>query len=471
MPPRIAGRDCTQGSIPRHLYAVAMPMLLGNFMQSGYTIINAIWVGRIVGKSAMGAIAVSFPIMFLFIAVAAGATMATTILISQYYGAGEYDKVKKTIGASVFFALLLSVLLTTAGVLSSDRILRLLNTPASVIPIASVYLKINFYGFLIMYMGFLIGSVLRGIGDSKTPLYFMIVGVAVNAVLDPLLIAGVGPFPRWGLGGAAVASIIGQLIATLIGYRYLRKKGNIVAVHWRDMKWDPKVVSLILKIGFPSMIQQSLVSLGMATITGMVNGFGEVAVAAFGAAGRIDTISYFPAMSIGMAVSIITGQNIGARKFDRVKRTFRWGVIASAAISLFFSIFYLTIPGVMLSAFVQDTAVIRLGADYLRIVGTSSIFFAIAFASNGVINGAGHTRVTLFFTLIALWGFRVPAAYFLSKTGLGINGIWIGSAMGFAVLMVVSLFWYKTGRWQKMVIRHSSAAAAPVKPEAVPPAI
>jgi putative MATE family efflux protein len=449
----MAGRDCTQGSIPRHLYAVAVPMLLGNFIQSGYTIINAIWVGRIVGKSAMGAIAVSFPIMFLFIAVAAGATMATTILISQYYGAGRYDQVKKTIGASFLFALVLSAVLTIAGVLSSDGILRLLNTPEAVIPIASVYLKINFYGFLIMYAGFLIGSVLRGIGDSKTPLYFMMIGVAVNAVLDPLLIAGPGPFPRWGLAGAGVATIIAQLVATVIGYRYLLKKGNIVAVRLKDLVWDSTIIRLILKIGFPSMIQQSLVSLGMATITGMVNGFGESAVAAFGAAGRIDTVSYFPAMSIGMAVSIITGQNIGAKKFDRVERTFRWGVAAAAAIALFFSILYLTIPHLMLGMFVKDPEVIRIGAGYLRIVGTASIFFSIAFASNGVINGAGHTRVTLIFTLIALWGMRVPAALLLSKTGLGITGIWIGSASGFAVLMIVSLYWYRSGRWKKPVLR------------------
>ncbi len=440
-----------------------MPMLIGNFIQSGYTIINAIWVGRTVGKAAMGAIAVSFPIMFLFIAISAGATMATTILISQYYGAGNYERVKKTIGASFFFALILGVLLSLAGIASSDAILRLLNTPESVIPVASIYLKINFGGFLIMYSGFLIGSILRGIGDSRTPLYFMIIGVIINALLDPFLIIGIGPFPRWGLAGAAVASICGQLVATVIGYLYMRKKGNIVAIHLRDISWNTEIIGLIMKIGLPSMLQQSAVSLGMATITAIVNGFGDAAVAAFGAAGRIDTLAFFPAMSLGMAVSIIGGQNIGAKKYERVERTFRWGVVIAASISLFFSIFFLAIPRLMLSVFISEPEVIRIGANYLRIVGPGSILFAIGLTSNGVINGAGHTRVTLFFTLIALWGIRVPVILLLSKTALGINGVWIGSIIGFGALMVMSLFWYYSGRWKKSVIRADAPVEKPVE--------
>ena len=449
-----SGRDCTTGSIPRHLLAVAAPMLIGNFIQSGYTIIDAVWVGRVVGKAAMGAIAVSFPILFIFIAVATGATMATTILISQYFGAGNTEQVKKTIGASLFFALLLSIVITVAGLLTAGAILRLLKTPDSIIGVAAVYLKINFGGFPVMYSGYLIGSILRGIGDSKTPLYFMVVGVVVNAVLDPLLIIGVGPFPRLGLGGAAVASICGQLVAIVVGYRYLRRKGNIVAINPGMIIWDPHKIGLIMKIGFPSMLQQSAVSLGMATITSVVNGFGDSATAAFGAAGRIDTVSFFPAMSIGMAVSIISGQNIGAGDYGRVRQVFKWGLFMTMAVSLFFSLFYLTIPKLLLSAFLSDEAVLAIGAWYLRIIGPGELFFAVAFVGNGVINGAGHTRVTLVFTIIALWCVRVPVAVLLSKTGLGINGIWVGTVIGFLASMTLSLAWYLSGKWTTPVIRH-----------------
>jgi len=450
--PRAAGRDCTVGSIPRHLVAIALPMLIGNLIQSGYTIIDAIWVGRTVGNAAMGGIAVSFPVLFLFIAVAAGVTMATTILISQYYGAGNHEQVKKTIGTSFLFALMIGSVISVVGFFSTDAILRLLNTPESVIAVASIYLKINFGGFLIMYSGFLIGSILRGIGDSRTPLYFMIIGVVINAILDPFFIIGVGPFPRMGLAGAAVASIIGQLVASITGYMYLLKKGNIVAIKFRDMVWDTPLIKKILVIGFPSMLQQSAISLGMATITSIVNGFGESVVAAFGAAGRIDTVSYFPAMSIGMSVSILSGQNIGAKKYDRVHSVFRWGVIMTLMISTVNTVLYFTLPRLMMSAFVKDEEVISIGAMYLRILGPASMMFAIAFVSNGVINGAGHTKMTLFFTLFALWCVRVPVIIWLSKTSLGVTGIWVGSAIGFAALMIVSVGWYKTGRWKRTVI-------------------
>lgn len=452
------GRDLTEGSIPRHLLAVAMPMLIGNFIQTGYSIIDAIWIGRIVGRSAMGAIAISFPILFIFIAVAAGATMATTILISQYYGAKNFELLKKTVGSSVLFAIMLGVVLSTAGFFSTEQILHLLKTPESLIGLASSYLKINFIGFTIMYMGFLVTSILRGIGDTKTPLLFMVVGVAINALLDPLLIIGVGPFPKLGLNGAAVASIAGQLVAFTMGFFYLRNRGNLVAIRLKTLVWDSTIIKLIMRIGFPSMIQQSALSLGMAAIISFVNRFGETATAAFGATSRLDAVAFLPAMSIGMAISAISGQNLGAKKYERVQQTFRWGLLLTVCFSTFFSIVFLTIPGKLLSLFINDPEVISIGTTYLRIVGPSSIMFAIMFVANGVINGAGHTKVTLAFTLISLWGIRVPIAAVLSKTALGLTGIWLSFTVSFAIIMTISLLWYRSGRWKKIVISTVSDA-------------
>jgi putative MATE family efflux protein len=457
-PPNKSGRDCTEGSIPRHLLAVAMPMLIGNVIQSGYTIVDAIWVGRFAGKAALGAIAVSFPVLFIFIAVAAGATMATTILISQYYGAKNYELVRKTIGTSFIMAILLSVIISVAGTFSAAGVLRIMGTPDTVLNVASRYLRIHFMGFGIMYFSYLIASILRGIGDSKTPLYFMIIGAIINAVLDPLLIIGVGPLPELGLNGAAIATVIGQSSVLIIGYVYLLKKGNIVAVRLRDVVWHSAIAKMILKIGFPSMLQQSAVSLGIATVASVVNSFGESAIAAFGATSRIDTVSFFPAMSIGMAVSIIVGQNIGAGKHERVPVTFRWGITLTVALSLFITIFYLVIPQILLSAFITEKEVVHIGVNYLRIVGPGILMFAVALVANGVINGAGHTKVTLVFTVLALWGIRIPAILLLSKGSLGINGIWVGTVIGFSASMLLGLLWYFSGRWKKNVISSESAS-------------
>jgi putative MATE family efflux protein len=261
-----------------------------------------------------------------------------------------------------------------------------------------------------------------------------------------------------GLNGAAVASIAATSISLIFGIIYLNRKGGAISFAPASMRFDRQIAMLIAKIGFPSMLQQSAVSLGIAAMTSIINGFGAAATAAFGAAGRIDAIAFMPAMSIGMAVSAIAGQNLGAGKAERVHQTFRWGVLMTVCISAFLSVFFLTMPHIMLSAFCTDEEVIRIGSAYLRIVGPTSVLFAIMFVSNGIINGAGHTTTTLIFTLIAVWCIRVPAAALLAKSSLGITGVWCGFVAGFAGSLTISLFWYRTGRWKRAVIRHGGPA-------------
>ncbi len=463
------GRDLTEGSIPRHLLSLAIPMLIGNLLNTGYSIIDAMWIGRMVGREAIGAIAVSFPVVFLFVGVANGATLATTILVSQFFGAKNHTMVRRTVGTSFSLALILGVVSAAAGIMLSGSILKWLGTPESIMPLASSYLKIAFLGFPVMYLSFLVTSILRGVGDTRTPLYFMAAGVVINAVLDPLFIIGIGPLPRMGLDGAAWASIISAFAAVLLGTLYLNSKGSDFAFNPAKLSADKKVARLIFSIGLPSMIQQSAVSLGMVFIASFVNKFGAVAAAAYGAAGRIDSVAFLPAMSIGLSVSAITGQNLGAGKVDRVHSIFKWGLLMTASISLFLSIFFLSIPDLLLSIFTTDQEVIAIGRNYLRIVGPSTLFFAIMYVSNGVINGAGHTLTTLAFTICVLWGVRIPMAAFLSRTFLGIEGIWIAFAVGFFTIMCVSLSWYFSGRWKKPVVRaglKNAIAAEPASAEA-----
>lgn len=451
------GKDMTVGSVPKHLIKFALPMLIANVLQTGYSIINSIWVGKILGKDALAATAVSFPIIFILIAIASGVTLATTILVSQYYGAKNHDMVKKVVNNSFTIALILGIILTIIGILSSDYLLGLMSTPVGVFAFASSYLKISLLGFTLMYFTFLIVSILRGIGDTVTPLKFLIIGVLINAVLDPLLIIGVGPFPRLELNGAAIASIIAQTIAFSYGFYYLNKRNHFVAISPKDFNLNKELTALTFKIGFPSIIQQSLVSLGAAFITSFVNAFGASAIAAFGAAGRLEQLVFMPAMSIGMAVSAITGQNIGADKKDRIPQVFKWGVIFTSVITISISLILVTFPKILLSMFVQaqDADVLDIGATYLRMVGCSYILFAVMFISNGIINGAGHTIITMIFSLVSLWIVRVPMSAYLSHTNLGIIGIWISIITSYFVVMCISLAYYKSGKWRKAVIKHA----------------
>src|SRR4030043_2105173 len=202
------GRDFSKGSIPRHLLVFSIPMLLGNLIQIGYSLINTIWVGHLVGEDAVGAAGVSFHVLFVLIGLVMGISMATTILVSQYYGAKDYGMVEKIVSNSFSLSFIIGAALTIAGILSSDFLLRLMKTPPENFAMASSYLKISLAGFILFYLVFLINSILRGIGDTITPLIFMSIGIGMNAILDPFFIGGFGPFPLHGLNGAAYATLL-----------------------------------------------------------------------------------------------------------------------------------------------------------------------------------------------------------------------------------------------------------------------
>jgi putative MATE family efflux protein len=443
------GKDLSTGSIPRHLLHLAVPMLLGNVLNIGYSVVNTIWVGNILGANAVAASAVTWPVFFILIAVAAGATIASTILVSQNFGAKNFEMVRSVVDTSLLLALILGLVLTAIGIIAGDGILRLMDTPAAVFPLASPYLKIGMLSFVVQYLLFLLAAILRGIGDTKTPLIFMVAGVVINAILDPLLIMGIPPFPKLGLNGAAWASVISSFCALAMGIVYLNKKSDLVRFRISHLSVNWGIIGKIYSIGFPSMIQQSLVSVSAAFITTFVNAFGASATAAFGAAGRIDSIAFMPIMSVMMSVTTLTGQNLGAGKPERVRLVFLWGIRMTLAITAVLVLAMVLVPKQMLAVFIKDKIVIDLGAMYLRIVGPSYLAMSFLFVSNGVINGAGKTLITLFFTFLSLWIIRVPCAAFLSHTSLGLNGVWIAIDIGIVVAAGVSLAYYFSGHWKR----------------------
>jgi putative MATE family efflux protein len=460
------GTDLTVGSIPRHLLAFSIPMLLGNLMQIGYSFVNTIWVGHLVGENAVGAVGVSFPILFILVGFAMGISLATTILVAHYYGAKDYRMVERTVNNSFSLSLILGTMMTIAAILFSDFILKRMETPPENFALASSYLKISLAGFILLYLCLLINFILRGIGDTVTPLVFMAIGLGMNAILDPFLIGGIGPFPRLGLNGAAYASLISQAIALGVSIIYLNRKSHFVAFHPKRLILDSDITLLLFKIGFPSIVQQSLISIGSLFITTFVNSFGSAATNAFGAVTRVDMFAFMPAMSMSMAAATLTGQNLGAHKPQRVKEIFKWGVIMSSTITFLISLIAFFFSKYILKMFGlgNDAEVMQIGTSYLRIVGSCYIFFGFAFIANGVINGAGHTLITMTFSLLSLWIVRVPGSWFMSrKTSLGITGIWVAVACSFFFGMIVSLAYYYSGRWKKAVIIRVPAASQPIE--------
>lgn len=458
---RKLGKDLTVGSIPRHILAYSIPMLIGNLARTSYHIINIIWVGHLVGKDAVGAVGVSFPIIFVLIGIFIGMSLGTMVLVAQYYGAKRYDMVEKVVNNSFLLSLIIGGFFTVTGIFLSDYLLKLMDTPPENFAMASGYLKLNLAGFILLYMDFLIHSILRGIGNTMIPLVFSCISMGMNAIIDPFFIGGFGSFPLNGLNGAAYATLISEAVSLVISIIYLNKKDKMIAFNPKKLIFDRHITSMIFKIGLPSVAQQSLVALSVMFITTFVNAFGSAATNAFGAVGRIDMFVFLPAMSMGMAVSTLTGQNLGANKPERIKDIFKWGNVMTSSITVCLSLIvvFLARPILILFGLGNDANVMDIGIEYMRIVGSCYVFFAIMSVASGVINGAGHTIITMFFTFLSLWAIRVPLAWFLSKTGLGLRGIWIAISLSFAITMIISLIYYFSGKWKKSVIVKTSVKA------------
>ena len=455
------GKDLTTGSIAKNLIFFALPMLLGSLVHVTYSLINMMWVGNWLGATAMAALTVGFPVFFVLNAFGQGLSLASNVLVSQSYGAKDWPRLRMVVQNSMVLTVITGLLCFVLGELATEGLLRLMNTPAEVLPVAVSYLHVFLWTTPLMFGMFYLASVMRGAGDSKTPLYFQAGSLVVTAVLDPLLMFGWLGFPRMGLNGTAVATIISQAGALVALAWHMRRVRHIASPSWRRLGLNREVSLLTLRIGLPSMMQQALVSLGILVIVALVNRFGEHCAAAYGAAMRIDLLAFMPAMSIGMAASTLSGQNIGAHKFDRVKQTFRWGLVISLALTLPATLVSVGVPGLFMRLFAHDADVVATGAHYLRIVGVGYLMWAVMFLSNGIINGSGRTVATTVFTLVGFWVVRIPLALFLSRQMNSVEGIWYGVLISSFVGAGISVTYYLTGRWKTPVVARTVPITAP----------
>ena len=422
-------------------------MLIGNVFQQMYNIVDSIIVGRYLGKQALAAVGASFPLIFMLISFVVGVAMGTTIIVSQYFGAKDMKMVKRSIETMYIFLFFASIAVTILGITLSGPIFRLINLPEDVMPQAITYFNVYLVG-TVFFFGFNgISSVLRGLGDSKTPLYFLIIATLMNAVLVWLFVAVF----KWGVAGSAWATVIAQAGAFFSGVIYLNRTHEIVKLNSLKLVFDRAIFRKSLMIGLPTGLQQTFVSMGMLAVTRIVNGFGTDVIAAYSAAGRLDSLAGMPAMNFGAALSTFVGQNLGANKPDRVKQGLKATFLMSGALALFTSLAVIVSRKWLMGLFTEDTAVIAIGAEYLVIVSSFYIFFSTMFVIGGVMRGAGDTIVPMFITLFALWAIRIPAAWILSKH-FGVDGIWWSIPVAWFIGMVLSYLYYLKGNWKKKVV-------------------
>jgi len=451
-------KDLTTGGEGRLIWNFTVPMLIGNVFQQSYNVVDSMIVGRVVGKSALAAVGASFPIIFLLVALIIGGTMGFSILISQFFGAKDMARVRRAIDTAYLFLFFSSLLMTGLGLAFARPILGLLNTPAEILPQALTFLRITFGGLIFLFGYNSISAVLRGLGDSKTPLYFLVFSTLLNVALVLLFVNVL----RWGIAGSAWATVIAQAVSFLLAVLYLNRTHPVLKFRIKGFEFDRAIMKRSLAIGLPSGVQQMLVAGGMMAVTRLVNGFGTDAIAAYTAAGRVDTFAVMPAMSLSVAISTFVGQNIGAGKMERVTKGLKMALYISGATSLLTTLAVVVFGWHLISMFNPDPAVVAIGSRYLLIVGSFYIVFSSMFVVTGALRGAGDTFVPMIVTVLALWGIRVPVSVYLSGR-IGTDGIWWGMPLAWLAGLALSSAYYSTGRWKRL-----AAVRPPPRPEPAP---
>ncbi|MRT93179.1 MATE family efflux transporter [Ancylomarina sp. 16SWW S1-10-2] len=440
-------KDFTTGNVARHIFNFTLPMLLGNVFQQLYNIVDSIIVGKVLGKEALASVGASFPIIFTLIALLIGIGSGFSIVISQFYGAKDIDRVKRSIDTMYIFLFISALIMSILGIYFSKDLFRLLQLPEELMPQAITYLNIYMSG-MILFFGFNgTSSILRGLGDSKTPLYFLILSSILNIAFDLLFVMVF----RWGIAGAAWATVLAQGIAFVSILLYLNNTHKIMKFSVAKLRFDTDLFKKSLKIGLPSGLQQTFVAVGMMTLLGIVNTFGTDVIAAYTAAGRIDSLAMMPAMNFAQALATFVGQNLGANKIDRVKKGFKATFIMSNLFCLIMSALIILFGSNLMRLFTTDPQVIEIGQNYLIIVSSFYLIFSSMFTIQGVLRGAGDTLIPMFITLFSLWIIRIPAAYFLSNE-IGSDGIWWSIPMGWSIGMTCSYIYYRMGRWKTKAV-------------------
>ena len=401
----------TEGVIWKQILIFFFPILLGTFFQQLYNTADAVIVGRFLGKEALAAVGGGTSVAInLLIGFFVGLSSGATVVISQYYGAKYESGTRKAIHTSIALSIICGVLITIIGVLFTRPILVMMGTPDDVLPLATSYMRIFFMGSIANTIYNMGSGIFRAFGDSKKPLWFLIISCGVNIVLDLLFVG----FFKMNVDGAAIATIISQIISAILVIFFLMSRKDNLRLSWKEVRIDLKILSNILKIGLPAGIQSALYTVSNIIIQVNINGYGTNAAAAWAAFGKLDTIFWMAINALGVAITTIVGQNFGAELYKRVRTTIRLSLLMGTALTLMIStLFYVAGKwGIML--FTSDQEVINLGVEILRFLAPVWITYMPIEILSGALRGCGKTFIPTIITVVGIcvlrmiWLFALP---------------------------------------------------------------
>lgn len=439
------------GSPSKSLIFFALPMVLGNLFQQLYSMVDSIVVGNYNGEEALAAVGSSSIICFVFIAIAIGLGIGCGVVISQLFGAKQYDKMKTAISTSIITVVIIGALLTFVGLILAKPILTILQTPENIFDDAYTYLSIYMIGFVSMFLYNICNAVFNALGKSMLSLGFLIFSSVLNIGLDLLFVIQY----KMGVAGVAWATLISQSAAAILAFIFLIFYIKKIETERKLVLFDKNLLKVMGKIAIPSCIQQSVVSFGLVFMQALINSYGSVVVAGYIAAIRIDGIAIIPMLSIGNAISTYVAQNIGAGKIDRVKMGYRSGIAMSTIICIVLTVLIFIFGEQFISIFMDSTAsaeAIAVGVEYLKIVGVFYIMLGLMNITGGVLRGAGDMGYALLIVVVS-FTVRVVVSYALAAIFVGDSTVvWLGNPIGWILGFTLAYARYRSNKWKTKAI-------------------
>jgi putative MATE family efflux protein len=460
--------DLSQGKVLTKLVLFAIPFLISNLIQSLYNVADMLIVGHFAGTESMSGVNIGGQVTFVLTNTIIGLSMGGTVLIGQYMGAKNREALKKVTATLITLLVILALGITVIMIFLRRPILYLVQTPPESFAESERYLSVTLSGLIFIFGYNALAAILRGMGNSKHPLYFVTIACVVNIILNFIFVAGL----KWGAFGAAFTTVISQALSVFLCIRYMIKNNFQFDFKLRSFRIYGDQLKLIFKIGLPTCVQNSIVSISFMFILTIVNIVGGVtASAGVGAVGKFSSFAFMPIMAMSASISAMAEQNFGAGRIDRAVTACRIGTIFSACVGFSFFAFMMIFPESVLRMFGNDPRMIQDGVEYLRSFAWDFLLIPFVFCINGLLIGGGHTLFTLINSILSSVLLRVPVCYFLGiSLGWGLRGVGFGAPVASAGVILVIIGYLFTGKWKHNVIRHKPLAEEtstlpPEKPE------
>lgn len=431
-------KDMTTGNIPKQLIGFSIPLVLGNLLQLTYNAVDAIIVGQFVGKDALAAVGTANPVMNMVILGITGICIGASVLMSELFGAGKHEELKKAVSTTLLFGCFFSLLLVILGLIFSDTILSLLGVPDEILASATLYLRIIFAAMPFTYLYNAVSAAMRSVGDSKTPIKFLALASILNACLDLVFVAGL----HMGVAGAALSTGIAEACSAIFCIVYIYKRVPLLRLRKEDIQLDKDLLNRTLRHGSITALQQSAQPVGKLLIQGMINPLGIDAIAAFNAVSRVDDFAFTPQQSISHGMMTFVAQNRGAQNKERVKAGFKIGLGIEFCYWVLICIAILSLKEPIMKLFVssKDTGTISLGVGYLSLMAFFYILPAFTNGIQGFFRGMGNMKITLVATVIQI-SFRVLGVYALVPYA-GMEGVAYASLIGWLLMLGYEVPYY-----------------------------